>query len=93
LTYSRQLIDHRSRARLGAVWREFNARLLRLTERSPALVVIDLDPLTADGGPVTDARLARYAKVRLGAGLLAGYAREVAHLARGLRGATRKCLV
>ncbi|MFE6764417.1 HAD-IIIC family phosphatase [Streptomyces sp. NPDC057689] len=93
LTYSRQLIDHRSRARLGAVWREFNARLLRLTERSPALVVIDLDPLTADGGPVTDARLARYAKVRLGAGLLAGYAREVAHLARALRGATRKCLV
>ncbi|THA71770.1 HAD-IIIC family phosphatase [Streptomyces sp. A0958] len=92
-TYSRQLIDHRSRARLGAVWREFNARLLRLTERSPAPVVIDLDPLVAEGGPVTDPGLARYAKVQLGAPLLAGYAREVAHLARALRGATRKCLV
>ncbi|WUS98118.1 HAD-IIIC family phosphatase [Streptomyces sp. NBC_00708] len=93
LTYSRQLVDHRSRARLGAVWREFNAGLLRLTERAPALVVVDLDPLVAEGGPVADPRLARYAKVRLGAGLLAGYAREVAHLARALRGATRKCLV
>ncbi|MCG7524510.1 HAD-IIIC family phosphatase [Streptomyces sp. OfavH-34-F] len=93
LEYSRRLIDHRSRARLGAVWREFNAALLRLTERFPGLVVIDLDPLTGEGGPVTDPCLARYAKVRLGAGLLAGYAREVAHLARALRGATRKCLV
>ncbi|TXR96363.1 HAD-IIIC family phosphatase [Streptomyces sp. col6] len=93
LTYSRQLVDHRSRARLGAVWREFNAGLLRLTERAPALVVVDLDPLVAEGGPVADPRLVRYAKVRLGAGLLAGYAREVAHLARALRGRARKCLV
>lgn len=92
-TATHQLVDHRSRARLGAIWREFNARLLRLTERFPALVVIDLEPLTGEGGPVTDDRLARYAKVRLGAGLLAGYAREVGHLARALRGATRKCLV
>lgn len=91
--YSHQLVDHRSRALIGAVWREFNARLLRLTELIPALVVIDLDPLVGEGGPVTDARLARYAKVQLGAELLAAYAREVGHLARALRGATRKCLV
>lgn len=92
-TYSHQLVDHRSRALLGAVWREFNARLLRLTERFPGLVVIDLDPLVGEGGPVTDPRLARYAKVRLGVELLAAYAREAGHLARALRGATRKCLV
>ncbi|MEV7541028.1 HAD-IIIC family phosphatase [Streptomyces sp. NPDC089915] len=92
-TYSHQLVDHRSRARLGAVWREFNARLLRLTESAPRLVVIDLDPLIGAGGPVTDPRLARYAKVQLGAELLAAYAREVAHLARALRGRIRKCLV
>ncbi|MFD7258941.1 HAD-IIIC family phosphatase [Streptomyces sp. NPDC059874] len=92
-THSHQLVDHRSRALLGAVWREFNARLLRLTETAPALVVIDLDTLVGEGGPVTDARLARYAKVQLGADLLAAYAREVAHLARAVRGATRKCLV
>ncbi|WP_406452510.1 HAD-IIIC family phosphatase [Streptomyces sp. NBC_00876] len=90
---SHQLVDHRSRARLGAVWREFNARLLRLTEQWPALVVIDLEPLIGEGGPVTDPRLARYAKVQLGAELLAAYAREAGHLARSLRGATRKCLV
>ncbi|MEU1364950.1 HAD-IIIC family phosphatase [Streptomyces sp. NPDC005803] len=92
-SYSHQLVDHRSRALLGAVWREFNARLLRLTELPSAPVVIDLDPLVAEGGPVTDPRLARYAKVQLGAELLAAYAREVGHLARALRGATRKCLV
>ncbi|MFD7863398.1 HAD-IIIC family phosphatase [Streptomyces sp. NPDC059783] len=93
LTYSRQLVDHRSRARLGALWREFNARLLRIGESAPSTVVVDLDPLIGAGGPVTSAALARYAKVHLGAELLAGYAREVAHLARALRGRTRKCLV
>ncbi|MFJ9763000.1 HAD-IIIC family phosphatase [Streptomyces erythrochromogenes] len=90
---SHQLVDHRSRARLGAVWREFNARLLRLTESADRLVVIDLDPLVGEGGPVTDPRLARYAEVRLGAGLLAAYAREIGHLARAVRGRVRKCLV
>ncbi|KOU81993.1 MULTISPECIES: HAD-IIIC family phosphatase [Streptomyces] len=90
---SHQLVDHRSRARLGAVWREFNARLLRLTENAPRLVVIDMEPLIGEGGPVTDPRLARHAKVQLGAGLLAAYAREIGHLVRALRGRVRKCLV
>ncbi|WP_030715475.1 HAD-IIIC family phosphatase [Streptomyces sp. NRRL F-2580] len=92
---SHQLIDHRSRALLGALWREFNARLLRLTESDPdgRLVVIDLDPLIGEGGPVTDPRLAGHAKVRLGAELLAAYAREVGHLARAQAGRVRKCLV
>ncbi|MFC9824864.1 HAD-IIIC family phosphatase [Streptomyces erythrochromogenes] len=90
---SHQLLDHRSRARLGAVWREFNARLLRLTESADRLVVIDLEPLVGEGGPVTDPRLARHAKVQLGAGLLAAYAREIGHLARAVRGRVRKCLV
>ncbi|GAA1158693.1 FkbH-like protein [Kitasatospora gansuensis] len=88
-----QLVDHASRARLGAVWREFNARLLRLTERHRSLVVLDLDPLTAATGPVEDARLACYAQVRYTAPVLAGYAREVGHLTRSLTGLTRKCLV
>ncbi|MFD0279709.1 HAD-IIIC family phosphatase [Kitasatospora sp. NPDC127111] len=92
-THSHQLVDHRSRARLGAVWREFNAGLLRLAEEHPSLVVIDLDPLVADGPPAHDPRLAAYAKARLSAPLLAAYAREIGHLARALRGRTRKCLV
>ncbi|WP_030766010.1 HAD-IIIC family phosphatase [Streptomyces sp. NRRL F-2664] len=92
-SFSHQLVDHRSRARLGAVWREFNARLLRLTESATRLVVIDLEPLVGEGGPVTDPRLARHAKVQLGAGILAAYAREVGHLVRALRGRVRKCLV
>ncbi|MFI7354935.1 HAD-IIIC family phosphatase [Streptomyces avidinii] len=92
-TYSHQLVDHRSRALLGAVWREFNARLLRLTGSATRLVVIDLEPLAGEGGPVTDPCLARHAKVQLGAGLLAAYAREIGHLARAVRGRVRKCLV
>ncbi|MBB4892307.1 FkbH-like protein [Streptomyces olivoverticillatus] len=91
--HTHRLVDHRSRAALGALWREVNARLLRLTAELPHLVVLDLDPLLAEGGPAADPRLAAYAGARLGAGLLAAYAREAGHLARALTGRTRKCLV
>lgn len=91
--HTHQLVDHRSRAQLGSVWREFNVAMLRLTERFPGLAVIDLDPLIADTGPVSDPRLAGYAKAQYTAPLLAAYAREAAHLARSLRGMTKKCLV
>jgi len=88
-----QLVDHRSRAEIGVVWREANAALLRLAEQHPALVVLDLDPMLADGMPAQDPRLDRYAKTHLSPALLAGYAREVGHLARHLAGRTKKCLV
>jgi FkbH-like protein len=91
--YAGQLVDSRSRACLGAVWREANARLLRLAQDHPGVVVLDLEPLIADGVAVSDARLSTYVKAHLTADLLAGYAREVGHLARHLSGLTRKCLV
>ncbi|MGI5350892.1 HAD-IIIC family phosphatase [Streptomyces sp. CA-250714] len=91
--FAAQLLDHRSRARLGAVWREFNARLLTLAEDRPWLVVLDLDPLTASGVAVEDVRLSVYTKAHLSAPLLAEYAREVGHLARHLTGRTKKALV
>ncbi|MEY9860427.1 FkbH-like protein [Catenulispora sp. GAS73] len=88
-----QLIDHRSRARLGAVWREANARLLRLSERHPAVLVLDLDTLVAEGVAVQDARLDAYAKAHLSDALLGRLARELGHLGAHLAGRTRKCLV
>jgi FkbH-like protein len=91
--HSAQLIDHRSRARLGAIWRTANARLLEIAESHPAVVVLDLDPLLAEGRPARDPRLDTYAKVHLSPGLLDGYAREVGHLARHMVGRTKKCLV
>ncbi|MEU9478106.1 HAD-IIIC family phosphatase [Streptomyces sp. NPDC048191] len=90
--FTAQLVDHRSRGRLGAMWREANARLLRIGDDQPQVVVIDLDPLLADGVPATDPRLSAYAGAHLSAPLLAAYAREVAHLARHLTGRTKKCL-
>ncbi|GHH88409.1 HAD-superfamily phosphatase, subfamily IIIC:FkbH [Streptomyces sulfonofaciens] len=90
--FTAQLVDHRSRARLGALWREFNARLLRLADAHPGLVTIDLDPLLAEGIEAVDTRLSLYAKAHLAPGLLARYAREVGHLARHLTGRTRKTL-
>ncbi|WP_208896930.1 HAD-IIIC family phosphatase [Streptomyces incarnatus] len=92
-TLAAQLVDHRSRARLGAVWREANAALLRLPETAASVVVLDLDPLLAEGLPVQDPRLAAYTGAPFTAQLLASYAREVGHLARHLTGRTRKVLV
>nr|WP_250640919.1 HAD-IIIC family phosphatase [Frankia sp. AiPa1] len=91
--HTAQLIDHASRARLGALWREANARLLRLADRHPDLVVVDTDPLLADGVPARDARMSVYAKAYLSAELLAAYAREIGHLARAFTGRARKTLV
>lgn len=90
--HTAQLLDLTSRAELGALWREANARLLRLAAANPALVVVDLDPLLAEGSPACDPRLTVYAKAHLSEPLLAGYAREVGHLARNLTGQTKKCL-
>ncbi|MFI9051376.1 HAD-IIIC family phosphatase [Streptomyces sp. NPDC053427] len=88
-----QLVDHRSRARLGAVWRRATGRLLDLADRHPGPVVLDLDPLVAEGIAVTDERLSSYAKAHLSPALLARYAREVGHLARHLTGRTKKALL
>jgi FkbH-like protein len=90
--HAAQLIDHSSRARLGAAWREANARLLRLGGEHPTTVVIDLDPILSEGTAACDPRMSVYAKAHLSQGLLAGYAREVGHLARLLAGRTKKCL-
>jgi FkbH-like protein len=95
-----QLVDLRSRARVGAAWREANARLLRLTEEHARVVVLDLDTIreagtaaTTNAIAVNDPRLSRYAKVHLSPELLGAYAIEVGHLARHLTGRGRKCLV
>jgi FkbH-like protein len=95
-----QLVDLRSRARVGAAWREANARLLRLMEDHACVVVLDLEPMreagtdpTTNAIPISDARMSRYAKVHLSPELLGAYATEVGHLARHLTGRGRKCLV
>ncbi|GGV94194.1 HAD-superfamily phosphatase, subfamily IIIC:FkbH [Streptomyces narbonensis] len=88
-----QLIDHESRARAGIAWRDFNSGLLRLALGNPRIHVVDLDPIVAAGVPLDEPRMAAYAKASLGDDLLAGYAREVAHLSRMLRGRTKKVLV
>ncbi|MFJ1969315.1 HAD-IIIC family phosphatase [Streptomyces sp. NPDC087903] len=91
--YSHQLVDLRSRAQLGMVWRDFNRGLLLLAEKHPGVVTVDLDPLVAEGVPAWDARTAQYARARLSDALLAAYAREAAHIVRARLGRTRKCLV
>ncbi|WP_405827209.1 HAD-IIIC family phosphatase [Streptomyces sp. NBC_01176] len=88
-----QIIDQRQRALLGAVWREFNARLLRLAGEHPALAVVDLDPLVAGTGPATDPRLALYTRSAFSAAVFAALAREAVHVLRARRGMTKKCLV
>ncbi|QFG20250.1 HAD family hydrolase [Actinomadura sp. WMMB 499] len=91
--YTAQLVDHRARARLGVVWREFNTALLELAAEQPGVVVLDLDPLVGAAGAAEDPRPSVYAKAHLPAEVLTGYAREAGHLARHLAGRTGKCLV
>ncbi|MEY9870877.1 FkbH-like protein [Streptacidiphilus sp. MAP12-33] len=91
--FTHQLVDLRSRARLGAAWREFNAGLLRLGDTHANTLVLDLEPLVAAGGPVADARLSVYVKARLSEETLSAYAVEVGHLARALTGRSKKVLV
>ncbi|MFF3956770.1 HAD-IIIC family phosphatase [Streptomyces sp. NPDC001890] len=90
-TLTGQLVDLRSRAHAGTLWREANIRLLRIAESHPAVVVIDTDPLVAEV-PAQDPRLSAYAKAHLSPEFLAGYAREAGHLARHLAGRTKKVL-
>jgi FkbH-like protein len=87
-----QLIDHRSRAELGALWREANARLLRMSEGNPGVVVFDIDTLVMDGVAVADPRLSIYAKAPFSPELLAAYARQAGHLARHVSGRPKKVL-
>ncbi|MDS1270912.1 HAD-IIIC family phosphatase [Lipingzhangella sp. LS1_29] len=90
---SRQLVDHRSRARLGRAWREFNSTLLGLGVDLDRCVVIDLDTHLTDAVALDDARLRTYAKVGLSEPLLQRVAEEAAGVAGTLRGRVRKCLV
>lgn len=87
-----QLVDLRARAGLGVLWREANARLLRLSEAHPEVVTVDLDPLLAEGVAARDVRQSVYAKAHLSDALLAAYAREVGHLARQASGGVKKVL-
>ncbi|GAA2139660.1 HAD-IIIC family phosphatase [Kitasatospora kazusensis] len=91
--YTHQLVDLASRAALGIAWREFNSGLLRLAAGYERVAVLDLEPLLAESGPANDPRLAMYAKAAYGDELLGRYAREVGHLARTVRGRTKKVLV
>ncbi|MEO3808649.1 HAD-IIIC family phosphatase [Sphaerisporangium sp. B11E5] len=91
--YIAQLVDHRSRAELGVVWRDVNTRLLRLAETCASVVVLDLDPIAAEGVRVTDDRLSVHAKMHLTGEMLTAYATEVGHLARQITGRAKKCLV
>ncbi|QQM39633.1 HAD-IIIC family phosphatase [Streptomyces liliifuscus] len=91
--FAAQLVDHRSRARLGVVWREANARLLRLAEEHDRVVVLDLDPPAGEGVPVVEPRLSQYTRTHLSPALLAAYAREIGHLARHRAGQGKKALV
>jgi FkbH-like protein len=91
--FTQQLLDVRERGELGVLWREFNATVLRLADPGGGVVVLDLDPLIAEGYAADDPRLGSYAGAHLPEALLAAYARDAAHLARALTGRGRKALV
>lgn len=88
-----QLVDHRSRCRLGAAWRRFNAWLLELGAEHDGVVCLDIEVAAAAVALAPDPGLSAYGRQHLPDGVLAHYASELVHVARNLEGRTRKCLV
>ncbi|MDF4250006.1 HAD-IIIC family phosphatase [Streptomyces sp. WMMB303] len=91
--FTHQLTSLTQRAELGGLWKQFNADLLHMARPSAGLAVLDLEPVTSAGVRADEPRLGAYAEAHCTAELLAHYAREAAHLIRGLRGEAKKCLV
>lgn len=87
------VLDYQNKARLARVWRAANARLLALAEEASQVVVLDLDPLLAEGRALRDERLASRAGMRMSLPLLDGIAVELTKLAGALLGRAKKCLV
>lgn len=90
---TRQLVDYRSRSRLAAAWRRFNAGVHDLGATHEHVVTVDLEVLGSDVPIAADPRISGYGKQHLTEELLAEYAREVSALARALLGRPKKCLV
>lgn len=88
------LIDYKSKARLGRLWREFNVRLLELMERHPQLIVVDADPLVLrTKADYRNEKLNDYAGIAYSDELMAEFEHEIAKITRTVKGKTKKCLV
>jgi FkbH-like protein len=88
-----QTLSYQRRMRIGAAWREANARLLRMGAERDRLLVVDLEALLTATGPLGDSGSAVYAGAHIRDEILSRYAREVAHMYKALSGGARKCLV
>ncbi|MGB3171299.1 MAG: HAD-IIIC family phosphatase [Rhodococcus sp. (in: high G+C Gram-positive bacteria)] len=85
-------IDLTSKARIGAAWRRFNARLLDLAVADPSIVVLDADAILTEIGPLADPRMAAYVGIALGTDYMRECARQIGHIARSRRGFASKAL-
>ncbi|TRV03197.1 MAG: HAD-IIIC family phosphatase [Microcystis wesenbergii Mw_QC_B_20070930_S4] len=88
-----QFIDYKSKAMFSAYWKEFNARLLKLSHQFKGLLVIDIEPFLPDSQGLSDDRLSQYTKMHLTESLLYHYAQEISKISRALKGQSKKCLV
>lgn len=88
------VIDYRSKARLAALWRCFQARLLLLVERCSRTVVLETDVLLqAEGVALSDPRLAAHGAMYFSEAMLDALAAEITKVVRAVCGRTKKCLV
>jgi FkbH-like protein len=88
------IIDYQNKARFGRIWRNFNSAVLALAEFYPRVVVLDSDPLVQRlKGEYREERLNDYAGISYSDELMAQYAKEIAKIARTIKGKVKKCLV
>ena len=88
-----QILDYKSKASLGYLWKNFNAQLLKISNQFSSLIVIDIDPLLANAQGLVDNRLSQYAKIHMTESLLCSYSFEISKISRLITGRVRKCLV
>ncbi|OLF07372.1 hypothetical protein BLA60_27800 [Actinophytocola xinjiangensis] len=90
----RKVVGFAERARLGALWRDLNVRLLGLADTSPSVHVLDLEALLTDhDAALRDERLYRFASMAWTPGVEREYVREAAALCRAVAGRARKLVV
>lgn len=90
-----QIIDYKTKAEIGRLWREFEQNLLLLAEESRNVIVLDMNIIYQRVGAEVESRasIKNFAKITLSEESVHEYAKEVKKVLVAQLGLGKKCLV